>query len=105
LLDKIGKLIGQGGTAFVYSALLKEKNVEMAVKVFLPTYLSSIERDLSTGFEKRLSTEYTLNYEDEFVGGKIQCVAMKLMKISLEKILDPLMNSNPRIFLSDEVYF
>jgi serine/threonine protein kinase len=106
LLDKIGKLIGQGGVALVFSALLKEKNVEMAVKAFFPTDSSfSIERDLSTGFEKRLITEYTLNYEDEFVAGEIQCVVMKLMKTSLEKVLNRLINSNPKIYLSDEVYF
>jgi serine/threonine protein kinase len=103
LLDKIGKLVGRGKTALVYSALLKEKNVRMAVKAFLPTDVDTLKRDLTNGFEKRLNTEYTLNYEDDFVVGEIRCVTMKLMKTSLKRILDPLMNSNPKILLNNGV--
>jgi hypothetical protein len=88
----------------VYSAVLKETNVQMAVKSYYPTDNSfSIERDMSTGFELRLKTEYTLNYEDSFTTGKFQCVVMKLMNTSLEKFLIPYINSNPKIYLSDEV--
>jgi hypothetical protein len=86
LLDKIGELVGSGAAAIVYSALLKETNSQMAVKSYNPTENGfSIERDMSTGFELRLKTEYTLNYEDSFVAGELQCVVMKLMKTSLEK--------------------
>jgi hypothetical protein len=88
----------------VYSAVLKEKNVEVAVKAYYPTDNGhSIQRDLSTGFELRLNTEYTLNYEDTFNAGELQCVVMKLMTTSLEKLLTPLINSNPKKYLSDEV--
>jgi hypothetical protein len=78
LLDKIGELVGSGAAAIVYSALLKETNSQMAVKSYNPTENGfSIECDMST--------EYTLNYEDSFVAGELQCVVMKLMKTSLEK--------------------
>jgi serine/threonine protein kinase len=104
LLDKIRELVGSGGAAVVYSALLKETNVQMAVKSYNPTEDNfSIERDMSIGFELRLKTEYTLNYEDTFVAGELQCVVMKLMKTSLEKFLNPYINSNPKKYLSDEV--
>jgi hypothetical protein len=76
----------------------------MAVKSYNPTENSfSIERDMSIGFELRLKTEYTLNYEDSFVAGELQCVVMKLMKTSLERFLNPYINSNPKKYLSDEV--
>jgi hypothetical protein len=89
----------------VYSALLRETNVEMAVKSYYATDdRFSIERDMSIGFELRLKTEYTLNYEDTFVAGEFQCVAMKLMKTSLEKFLNKYIKSNPKEYLSDEVY-
>jgi serine/threonine protein kinase len=105
VLDKIGKSIDSGGAAVVYSAVLKETNEKMAVKSYYPTSNKfSIQRDMSTGFELRLETEYTLNYEDTFVAGDLQCVAMKLMTTSLEKFLSPLINSNPKKYFSDEVY-
>jgi serine/threonine protein kinase len=105
ILDKIGKLIGFGGAAVVYSAFLKKTNVQMAVKCYNPTDNGfSIQRDMSIGFELRLKTEYTLNYEDSFVARELQCVVMELMKTSLEKFLTPYINSEPKIYLSDEVY-
>jgi hypothetical protein len=62
----------------------------MAIKSYNPTDNSfSIQRDMSIGFELRLKTEYTLNYEDTFVAGNYQCVVMELMKISLERFISP----------------
>jgi hypothetical protein len=88
----------------VYSAVLKEKNIRVAVKAYYPTDNDfSIQRDLSIGFELRLKTEYTLNYEDTFDAGPFKCVVMKLMTTSLEKYLNPLINSDPKKYLSDEV--
>jgi hypothetical protein len=93
-----------GGAAVVYSSVLKETNVEMAVKSYYATDNAfSIQRDMSIGFEVRLKTEYTLNYEDSFDAGKYQCVAMKLMTTSLEKFLSPFINSEPKKYLTDEV--
>jgi serine/threonine protein kinase len=104
ILDKIGKIVGNGGAAVVYSALLKEKNLEMAVKSYYPIDNNfSIQRDMSTGFELRLKTEYTLNYVDSFIAGEFQCVVMEFMKTSLEKFLSPYINSDPKKYLSDEV--
>jgi serine/threonine protein kinase len=104
VLDKIGEIVGSGTIAVVYSSVLKETNVQMAVKCYYPTDdILSIKRDMSIGFELRLKTEYTLNYEDSFVAGKFQCVVMKLMKTSLQKFLNPYINSNPKKYLSDEV--
>jgi serine/threonine protein kinase len=103
VLDKIGELVGSGAVALIYSALLKETNVQKAVKCFFTDNVFSIKRDMSIGFELRLKTEYTLNYEDTFVVGKLQCVVMKFMKTSLKEFLDPYINSSPKKYLSDEV--
>jgi serine/threonine protein kinase len=103
-LDKIGKVVGSGGAAVIYSALLKETDVQMAVKSYYPTDNTfSIQRDMYIGFELSLETEYTLNYEDDFTTEKFQCVVMKLMNSSLEKFLIPYIDSNPKKYLSDEV--
>jgi hypothetical protein len=51
---------------------LKERNIKMAVKIFDPKEISSIERDIRFGFDKRLKSEYTLIYEDEFKSGPFQ---------------------------------
>jgi hypothetical protein len=63
----------------------------------------SIERDMCIGFELRLETEYTLNYEDTFVAGELQCVVMRLMKTSLQKFLNLYINSSPKKYLSNKV--
>jgi hypothetical protein len=105
LLDIIGELVGSGAAVIVYSALLKETNSQMAVKSYIPTEDNLfIKRDMCTGFELKLKTEYTLNYKDSFVAGEFQCVVMNLMKTSLEKFLNPYINSNPKKYLSDEVF-
>jgi serine/threonine protein kinase len=97
-------VVGSGGAAVVYSAVLKETNVQMAVKSYYPIdNVFSIQRDMSTGFELRLKTEYTLNYEDTFVAGELQCVVMRLMKTTLQKFLNPYIKSNPKKYLSDDV--
>jgi cell division ATPase FtsA len=85
----------------VYSAVLKrkEEDIKMAVKVYFPVNVDDklgFERDMYIGFELRLKTEYTLNYEDMFDAGPFKCVVMELMTTSLENFLNPLINSNPK---------
>jgi hypothetical protein len=90
----------------VYSAVLKEKNVRMAVKAYFPVGGKEklhIERDVFIGSELRLKTEYTLNYEDTFDAGEFKCVVMEFMTTSLENFLSPLIASTPKKYLSDEV--
>jgi serine/threonine protein kinase len=105
-LDFIEKFIGKGAAAAVYSAVLKEKKLKMAVKAYFPVKASEklpIDRDMFIGFELRLKTEYTLKYEDTFDAGPFKCVVMELMTNSLENLLSPLIHSNPKKYLSDEV--
>jgi hypothetical protein len=102
--DEIKDFIGSGVTADVYICILKETNTEMAVKVFKPTSDGGpIARDITIGFNKKLDSEYTLNYRDKFTvksrGGDFQCVVMDLLDSSLNKFLK---NQNGQL-LSDDV--
>jgi serine/threonine protein kinase len=90
----------------VYSAVLKDKNIKVAVKAYFPVKVNEklhIDRDIFIGSELSLKTEYTLNYEDAFDAGPFKCVVMELMTTSLENFLNPLINSNPKKYLNNEV--
>jgi hypothetical protein len=78
----------------------------VAIKAYRPSDDNglSMKRDILIGFEKRLESEYTLNYQDEFIAGQFHCVVMEFMNTSLNKILNPLISSSPKTLLSDEVY-
>jgi serine/threonine protein kinase len=104
-LDKIIDLIGFGGFADVYRCVSQDTNTEMAVKVFKPSFKKEpILRDVTTGFNRDLESEYTVKYRDEFTvtsgAGNLQCVVMDLMDCSLSKFL---LNRNGEL-LSDDVY-
>jgi hypothetical protein len=76
----------------------------MAVKMFKSTSDGRpITRDITTGFNKNLDSEYTLNYRDKFTVesnlGSFQCVIMDLLDTSLRKFIDDRKGQ----LLSDEV--
>jgi hypothetical protein len=96
----VKRFIGCGGSADVYECNLEEKNIQMAVKIFhIVDSPSVIDRDISTGFDKRLDSEYTLSYEETFVLLNRRCIAMKLFKTSLDKII----YQEPKQLMSDDV--
>jgi hypothetical protein len=108
ILDVVRELIGRGGSADVYKCLLFEKKVHIALKVFhISTGTSSIFREKTVGFDKKLESEYTLNYRDRFViriseDVSLDCVVMDLFSSSLEKFL--LSKLNSKQIMTEDVF-
>jgi hypothetical protein len=62
-----------------------------------------MERDLNSGDDSRLHSDYTIIYSEVFDFKGHVFAVMPLMKGSLDKYLDPYLSSQPKKFLSDEV--
>jgi serine/threonine protein kinase len=83
-LDIIGNWIGNGSFGNVYDGIEKETEKKVAIKVFLPTNDSkSIERDINSGLDERLGSEYTIIYEEVSNYKEYIFAVMPLMKYSL----------------------
>jgi hypothetical protein len=105
ILDVIKRFITRGYRAEIYEALLKEKNKVIGIKMYISSEDDKeyIDRDISVGFNEKIKSEYTLEYQDKFCTGEFQCVTMELCETSLDKIVKPLISSKPKILLSDDV--
>jgi serine/threonine protein kinase len=106
-LDVIGNIIGHGATAVVYESFLEEQNLKVAVKAFLSSKTKDLSmlRDISTGTDERLSSNYTLTYSETFFHDKFQCVSMPLMETSLDKFLNPYIEKEVKEYFNDDVCY
>jgi serine/threonine protein kinase len=107
VLDLITRYIADGGAAIVYEAEWVEKSKKIAVKVFKAVFnKSGIDREISIGFEKRIDSEYTLNYQDKFIADNFLCVTMELMETSLDRFIGIHPDTSyPKVFLKEDVFF
>jgi serine/threonine protein kinase len=101
----INKLIGNGSFGNVYEGIEKKTEKKVSIKVFLANNDSnSMERDIKSGIDERLGSEYTIIYEEVFVYKENMIAVMPLMKYSLEKYLKEFISlPGPKKLLSDEV--
>jgi serine/threonine protein kinase len=104
-LDIIGKWIGNGSYGNVYEGIEKNTKTKVAIKVFFPNNDSkSMERDINSGLDERLRSEYTIIYEEVLKLGENLFAIMPLMINSLDKYLIKFTTSSKqKKFLSDEV--